>query len=536
MRKLLWSVAAVLGAVAPLGAAPPDPVVTARLRSLNDLTGYAEYLGGVVGQADPAKQAAQLVRGLADPDRGIEGVDPARPVGLYGVMTPDVVNSYAVVIVPVADEKALLDLLTGRLNLDPKKGEGGIYSLTVPNVPVPLFFRFAKKSAYVTARSADPLADDKLVAPADLFAGEEPAALAVRLFPGRVPAEVRKVFLGQVELQLAESEKKRTPEKEAGGEMAYQVGQQGAFAALTALVSETAEVNVRVGIDPKADDLSAEVVVTPKGKTAFAGLVRGAGKATGAAAGRLAPANALFVGGFRLDLPKSVQPRLDAGVDAFIADAVAKAKKDERKPAKKFLSAFAPTLKSRVIDLGVAVVPGAEPGTVGAVVELRVVGGEGIEKAVKQLADLIPDDKADFSFDDEEVNGVSLHEVELGDAADLEKATGSASIYLGTSDDRLLIAVGADAKLLKAAAKKDAGPVPVLKADLSASRVLRVAEKGLPPEALDKLAAEHVGEKVRGQDAVKLAVTGGDALTARLTIKGKAVRFVTAVDQAKKEK
>ena len=126
-----------------LGAADPalaqkdaGPALEVRVRSVNDLLDKAEYLGDIANQAETAKQAAAFVRGLTDEKKGIEGVDPARPFGLYGSLTPDVVDSPVVLMIPVADEKAVLDLLTARLEPRPEEGRRRLLRGQDPNVPV----------------------------------------------------------------------------------------------------------------------------------------------------------------------------------------------------------------------------------------------------------------------------------------------------------------------------------------------------------------------------------------------------------------
>ena len=531
MRKLLLTVVAMLAWAVPAVAddGKPDPVVvTARVRSLLDLTGYAEYLGGLVGQGDPAKQAAQLVRGLADPDKGIEGIDPARPIGAYGVLTPDAVNSYAVVVLPVADETAVMELLAGRLNLEPKKGKGGVYELKVPNVPVPVFFRFANKSAYITARSADPLADEKLIAPAVLFAEKEEAVAVVKLFPDRVPMPLRRVGLGLLELQLAQQAKdkvngsKPATAQAAPNEWGQRVGQQAGFAVLKALALEASEVAARVGIDPASDELSTEIVVTPKAGTYLAKLIGGEVGLTGAA-GRVRPQDAFATAGVRFDLPRGVQKELDAGVDALI-DRFA-----ERQTDRKLLGALAPTLKSRVVDVRL-VVTGDGPGSIRAVAELRVKDGAGIAKALKEVDAADPAPNAKPEFDVGAVNGVALHRVTLPDAGDLEKTFGSRVVWIGTADERLLVSVGPDLTLLKRMIRAERGQVPAVAIDVSAARLLKLASDKLPREKVDKLVAG-----TDGNDGVRLAVTGGEAAKIRLTVKGRAVSLATAFDKASKD-
>src|SRR5262245_37196206 len=107
MRTRFLSAAVAALCLAPAAFAQnAGPTVEVRVRSVNDLFAKAEYLGDILNQGEPAKQAAEFVKNLADEKKGIEGIDPARPFGLYGPLTKDVIDSPVVLMLPVADEEA----------------------------------------------------------------------------------------------------------------------------------------------------------------------------------------------------------------------------------------------------------------------------------------------------------------------------------------------------------------------------------------------------------------------------------------------
>ena len=66
-------------------------------------------------------------------DKGLEGIDTKSPFGIYGSVGADGFDSSAVGMIPVANEKAFLDLLE-RLNLKPEKDEGGVYTVVPPSL------------------------------------------------------------------------------------------------------------------------------------------------------------------------------------------------------------------------------------------------------------------------------------------------------------------------------------------------------------------------------------------------------------------
>ena len=159
MRPLfVFTAVTLLGVTAAPATAQEKagPAVEIRLKSVNDLLDYAEYIGDLVGQGEQAKQLSGFVRAMAG-EKGIEGVDPKRPFGLYASVTKNVADSPVVAMIPVADEESFLGLLRDKLSLDPKKGDDGVYAVDVPNVPGKVYFTFANKYAYATFREKKPL-------------------------------------------------------------------------------------------------------------------------------------------------------------------------------------------------------------------------------------------------------------------------------------------------------------------------------------------------------------------------------------------
>ena len=90
------------------------------------------------------------------------------------------------VLVPIADEKAFLDLLD-RLNFKADKGKDDVYTVKPEGLQVEIYFRFAHKYAYATALNKSAIAKDKLLEPAKVLPEGEMAALTVVARLDRVP-------------------------------------------------------------------------------------------------------------------------------------------------------------------------------------------------------------------------------------------------------------------------------------------------------------------------------------------------------------
>jgi hypothetical protein len=431
----------------------------------------------------------------------------------------------------------VLDLMKGKLNLDPKKGDGGVYEVAVPNVPVPVFFAFADKSLYVTARAetaATALAEKNRIAPAVLFADKDDALATVRVHLDRIPKAVRNTVLAQFELQMAQRKERPEPGESPAQQKLRGVLLDAGTDALAAVFADGQELALRLRVDPKTDDLAAELTLTGTPGTPLAKAAAAAGTTTGVASAVTAK-GAAVAAGVRLTVPESLRTKLAPVLDDIFTEAVDKAKDAEKGLAKMVLDAVGPTLKAGEIDLGAAFSP-AGVGKINMLLAARVAEGTGIEKTVKQIAGFVPDDKAKFAFDAGKANGVALHKIE-GTDGKLTETFASETVWLGTSDELLLAGFEPDGTLVKTAATTKPTKVPVAFAELSAVRTLTTTEKGLPQEQVKKLADEVFPDGVTlGSDTFRADLTGGDALTLRVTLKGKAARFAMLVDQAKKAK
>src|SRR5262249_36740488 len=106
---------------APLPEGGKKPGLVVRLQPIDELLANVRYLAGQINQEDLAKQMEGFIKSMAGPN-GLEGIDTKRPIALYGNFGPNGFDSTAVLLVPVADEKAVLDLLQ-RFDIKAEKGK-----------------------------------------------------------------------------------------------------------------------------------------------------------------------------------------------------------------------------------------------------------------------------------------------------------------------------------------------------------------------------------------------------------------------------
>ncbi len=268
----------VLSGGRPASAA--EPTVEVRFQSVNVLLDKAEYVAGLAGKEDVVQGVKFILKNLQAAGKGIEGVDPARPFGLYATVTDDPIQSPVTVMVPMVDQDRFIAMLKERLEIVPEKVEGGVLKIDLPEAamnPVvnAIYVRFANEYMYV-GRSAADLDAKGLIAPKAYFAKDDATVASLLVRGDGIPAKLKTLLIGQVELNIAEQRRKKA---EDASEKAFldwlaDVGVGG----LRTFLDESKELTVRISIDEKADEMSAEVVLTPRAGTAMARYIASLGK------------------------------------------------------------------------------------------------------------------------------------------------------------------------------------------------------------------------------------------------------------------
>ncbi len=540
MRKLLAAVALVATALfagpsLATAAEPTGPAIEIRLRSVNDLLDHAEYLADLAGQAENAKQGVGFIRAISNAKTGIEGVDPTRPIAGYAIVTADVINSPVVLVLPIADEELFRGLLKSKLSLDVKDPVDGVYEVKVPNFPQKVFFRFANKSAYITVRDAKNLDPKTLVAPETLFAEKDDALASVRLHMDRIPADVRKTVFGEIEMAAGQLKtRKLDGETPAIGKL-KPVLLDAAIDAIHAIFHEGQSLTFRLVVDPKSDELTAELSFAGKPGSNLAKTLQNVGNKPGVAGKLPAGSNPLAAFGLRLALTENLRDKLKPGIDALMDELLEKADPNGKEFAKMILEAVAPTLLAGELDFGIAATGPDDKGTYGLAAGLKMKDGKALEKLLIKFAPFVPEDQAKLDLLEDKINGVNLHRITLMDEEQTKKL-GTDTVWIGFSESLLLVTLEKkDGKIIKGIVGGDARKVPLVGGEVAISRLLPLIEKSVPPEKLQKLVANTVGKETAGKDTWKLTLDGGEALTLRLTAKGKTAKLLVGLDRVKKE-
>jgi len=532
--RVLLALTAALGMMGVSSARPAraaEPTIEVRLQSVNVLLEKAEYVAGLAGKEDVIQGVKFILKNLQAEGKGIEGVDPKRPFGLYVTLAKDPVQSPLTAMVPIVDQDRFLTMLKERVGINPEKSESGTFKIDLPDVaknPVvsSIQVRFANDYMYV-ARTAADLDPKALILPKDYFTKDDGAVASVVVRVDRIPAEVKTLAIGQVELALAENRKKQGANQNAAEKAFIDWASDAVAGGLKSLLDDSKQLRLRVLIDEKADELSAEVVLIPKTGTAMARYVASLGKQTSLPAGIVSAGGAVGKGGIKISMPDELKEGFGKVIDEAIAEALKKANDPEKEHIERALKTLAPTVKAGELDLAAALMGPDAKGRHTLLAAMAVKDGKEIEKLARDFA-VFAVGHADVTFDVAKIGEFSLHKVVLGQAPEeVEKIFGTRTIWVAISNTHLALSIEPDGTAIRAGLQAKAAPVPVLSAEVSVARLLPLVAKNMKPDEVEALLKETFGAAGAAEkETVTIAVTGGDQLTATAKLKGKGVKLL----------
>lgn len=534
MRTWFWATAAVaLAALAPNTAvAQPkaaEPTVEVRFRSVNDLFDKAAYIGGLFDQEDNITQARELLKALSTDGKGVEGIDPARPFGAYGILTSDFAASPVVVMIPIADEARFRRMLKERLDVTPEPAGKGVEKVFVP-ILNEAYFAFADGYLYAGRTAADVAAKNR-VNPKTYFANPDGSVASVVARLDRVPADVRTLVLGQLEHQLKEQRLAKADGKRPGELKLENFLLDAGVGSVKTLADDGKELAVRVFVDDKADEIAAELSLTARPGSPLAKTIAALKGRTSLPAGIAKATNPVLSATGKLALPDDLRKQLDPVLTTVFRDLAAQA--GDRAVAERVLEALAPTAKAAAADVAVSVRGPSAKGHHTLVAAVAVKGGKEIEALAKEFAPFVPNDEVTFTFDVEKVGAFTLHKVELARVdPGFERVFGTKTLWLATSDDVIALAIDPTPAALKAGLKAAPAAVPVVGGTVSLARAVPLFNDRLAPDEARALVRDAFGPAgPAGRDTIAFTLDGGDRLTARLVVKGGAVKLAKAVGQ-----
>jgi hypothetical protein len=507
------------------------PAVLVRVKALDDLLVDARYLVKQAGREEEVKQFEKMIKARTGP-KGLEGIDTKKPIGLYGSLSPQLDQSQGVLLLPIADEKTFLEFLDG-LDLKPEKDATDLYTLTLPNIPVPVEFRFAHGYMYATAKYKVGLpAKDKLPLPATVLSGGE-GMLSVTTNIDRIPMQLRKFAISASSLQLGNMKEEAPPGETPAHKELREAALDEMAVQVKSVLTDGGAVMLKLDVDREKHDLSLSFSFGSKPGSGLEKEFSALSKVKSVAPG-LAGKDSAMGGFLHLAVPKNLLKALGALVDEGFEKGLGNLDPGARDLFSPLADAFKPTAKEGKLGLGVSVRGPAKNGKYTVVGSLRLTNGESIEKAIKRIVDKLPEEaKKPIKLDADTAAGVNIHRITPDHIPDHAKEVlGDGPVYFAVRKDALIVAGGEQAldaiKQALTVEPKAGGPLHL---ELSVSRIARLMARENPaaPEAAKKAFKEE------GSDKVRLSVTAGNKIEVKLNVKSAVITFAALLDKAKKE-
>jgi hypothetical protein len=533
-RFAFWVFLPLLAASAAARAAdtnePRAPTLLVRIKSIDDLIADGKYLARLGGEEDRASQVHGFLQSMVG-DKGLEGIDVKRPLGLFGTLNGEPGGA---ALVPVVDDKAVLSLLE-RFGIKAEKDKDDIYAVSSENfpIPVPVYLRFANKYAYVAVQSKSLLTKGNLPDPEKLLAGSRAtASAAFRL--DQVPEGFKQFALAHVELRLSEQQEKEIPgETKAQRALRAQIV-KNLSKQLASVIREGGALNVFFDVDRTAQQLVVEATLTGKHDSALRTTIQDLGQATSLFGGWHAD-NAAVNLRATLTLPESIRKALGPVITEGIRKETEKeADEAKRERARKFLEALEPTLRAGEIDVALSLRGPSTDKHYAFVAGAKVKDGKAIDAAFQEAVQGLPEgEKANVKLNAETVQGATVHRLDMQKALDDEgrRLLGENPFFLAMRADSVVIAGGEGGlTALKEALAAEPKAGAKLLVEVSMAKLAPLLSRGnaKAQEKLDKT----VQESFKGgsdADKLRLTVEGGESLKLRLTLKADALKFMNNV-------
>jgi hypothetical protein len=513
-------------------ATPPTLVV--RIRSIDSVFGDIKHLAKLSGHEEEGKRFHAAIEKVLP--KGLAGIDVKKPLGFYGKLEEDLLDSAAVLLLPITDESAFLGLLDS-VHVSVKKEEDGAYAATHEQLPLPVYFRFANQYAYITVRDKAGIAANKLLEPGKVLPPNQAETVSVSLRVDQIPNAYKQVIISQAENRIAALD----DDKPAGETDAQRAIRTGAAKEVTrhfaALLKEGGELGLRLGTDPDRKEFIAELSMAgqagskfeagiaqlARSKSSFAGLLR-----SDAAVNILAHAS----------VPPDMQKRLGTAIDELIRTALEKEQDaTKRRHAEKLATALAPTLKEGVLDAALTMRGPSENKHYTLLVAIKVKDGQAIDQAIRDLLKEAPKaDRAKITLDAETVGDTKIHRIAVPEDSDenFRQNFGNEPFYAAVRNDAIFVALGAGGlEALKGALTGEPQTAPQLLIEASISRLGPAISRSLKAEsaksALKALRASGPDDKAR------FTIEGGQSLKMRLRLSAEAVRTLSEIERLRKD-
>lgn len=501
-RIKTWCVAATLSLL--LAAAPAcgaDPALVISLKSFNELTNDAQYLGTVLNQPQLGAMLPVLVAQAAGGQLP-KGFDTTRPIVGYVSLSPTGQPDGGALCLPVTNAKdfaaALAAILPGSTQ------DGDITTYQVPNSPFPVVGKAGPKYYFL---SILPDALRELPDPEKLTATK--ADLAVELNLAQIPDNLKESFLSQVEAGATLPD---SPDLSEDDRRAQELGSKLTLAGFRRLVMDGDRLSVGLNIDTAAKNLALNLGLTSKAGTALAAACSNLSK-TECPFGSLISPQTIASLVFSAPLNDDARTAFSLIIAAFEKGAVQSVQRneklsaDDRATGEAFFKRLSEMMKQTAglsrVDQALVVTP-AGAGKIQLVAVSKVAKG-------KELASLLEEtlkkdaarSGSDLKLGVATVAGSRVHSVKMPD--DGKSPFGDRLAHFAVTPELAVVVLGGEslAALRKALETKPAKtPAPIaLRIRLANLLPILPPESALPAEIAQSAFAD-------GRDEISLEIAG----------------------------
>jgi hypothetical protein len=513
------------------------PALLVKIRSLNAVVEDGKYLAALAGKEEYAKQIASMIKARTD-EKGLEGLDPKRPLGVYN---RDLFDLPPVVMVPIADADTFLKLLK-TLRLKATKDEKGIYTVPIDflRIEVEAYFRIANGYAYITAQNMGALEDARLLDPAELKSSDRTALASATLFLDHISKDSKDLAISELERQVKRLQKRKPPRETETEEKIRVRILKDLAAGVAQVIREGRELGMRFEVDSKAQKLGLTFRLTGQADSKLSENITALGQSASLFTSLVKDdgAGSLLV---HLAIPKTMRKIIEPMMDDRLKEIQEKeADEGKRELVASFIKAITPSLKSGEVDALLSLRGPSDAGRYTAVIALKLKEGQNIEKVVRDVIDKVAPatEKAKIKFDAEKTGEVSIHRVAIEKSLDkkFKKLFGDAPLYFAFRDDAVVLTLGEgslEAIKETVTAKPKAGPV--LEFELALARLLPLVATSPKHAAAVKAAKEVFDEDDKDKGMIRVTLGGGKELMLRSSVSGAVVKFVIlAAQEARK--
>jgi hypothetical protein len=454
-----WTLAAAVAVLLPATAitAPvhdpssPQPALVLRVQPIDRLLADVRH---VLGRFDDPEGFRKFAATLFDPlgPRSLagSGLDPRRPWGGYAVLRADWTESAAVLVVPVTDERAVLELLE-RLDRKATPLGDGLFTFTPSDDWGPAYLRFAFGYAYVTVENRAVLALNQLVSPSRLFPPDETATASAVVRFDQIPEPLRKQAGAELTELRDESDPSSDPDDTDLDEQLDRAHWRALCRWGKLLADDGRELTVSARFDRASGELRFDAALSGRGGSVLSAAFRGLPRSRSLFAAlteREAALNLHVV----TPLPPEHRAALVSAVakdPGSILDNWDLAPEDEKVKAAavRVVRALLPTLRAGRLDCALSL-RGPESDRFGVVAGLRIKGSDRVDRAIRRLIAALPEsDRANVKLDAERIGGVAVHRLSFTSddglsSDDVKKVFGDQPAYWAVRQGAVLVAFG----------------------------------------------------------------------------------------------